>query len=414
MAIERLTALGISRLSKPGMYADGGNLWLQVSPAGTRSWSIRFTINGKARQMGIGSVLDVSLSEARNMAREARRLLNAGEDPIEARKARLEAQLVADAKTLTFKDAAERYLASHKAGWKSEKHAAQWQATLSKFAYPVFGDLSVAAIDTGLVLKAIEPIWKSKAETASRVRGRVESILSWATARGYRSGPNPAAWRSHLDRLLPAKTKVVKVKHFAAMPFDDLPGFMAELRSKDFVSARALEFTILCASRTGETIGARWSEIDLDQALWTLPGERMKAAKPHRVALSERAIKILKGLPREGQGDGYIFMGSRQDRPLSNMALLEALRGMRPDAGLTVHGFRSSFRDWVAECTSFPSEVVEMALAHRVSDAVEAAYRRGDLLVKRRRLAEAWSGFCGAELASAGKGGRVVAIGKRA
>jgi integrase len=410
MPVEKLSAMRVSKLAQPGRYGDGGGLWLQVSKWGTKAWLLRYAIAGRQRQMGLGGLDDVTLAEARQAAREARRQLREGLDPIEVRRSKVAALRADDAKTMSFQQCAEAYIASHRAGWRSPKHADQWLSTLTTYAFPTFGHLPVAAVDVGLVLKAIEPIWTTKPETAGRVRGRIESVLSWAIARGHRAGPNPASWRGHLDRLLPAKAKVKRVRHHPAMPVDDVPGFLAELRAKDFISARALEFTILTASRTGEVIGAQWAEIDISAGVWSIPAERMKAARPHRVALSSRAVEILKSLPREDEGgDRYVFPGAREHRGLSNMSLLEALRGLRPDAELTVHGFRSSFRDWAAERTSFASEVVEMALAHTVADRVEAAYRRGDLLEKRRRLAEAWSRFC---LSDAAGRGRIVGIGE--
>jgi integrase len=290
---------------------------------------------------------------------------------------------------MTFRQCAERMIASHEAAWKNPKHRAQWKATLATYAYPMFGDLSVAAVDNGLVLKVLEPLWTTKPETAGRVRGRIEAVLDWAKARGYREGENPARWRGHLDKLLPNRRKVRAVKNHAAMPYRDIPDFMAELRDHTGVSARALEFAILTAGRTSEVIGATWSEIDLKSGVWTIPASRMKAGKEHRVPLSAPALELLKALPREGQ---HVFMGGRAGKPLSNMALLELMRGMKP--GFVPHGFRSTFRDWAAETTAFPSEVVEMALAHAISSKVEAAYRRGDLFEKRRALMTAWAHHC--------------------
>jgi integrase len=303
------------------------------------------------------------------------------------------------AKAVTFQQAAERMMASHEAAWRNPKHRAQWRATLATYVYPTFGGLSVGAVDTGLVLRVLEPIWTAKPETASRVRGRIETVLDWAKARGYREGENPATWRGHLDKLLPNRRKVKRVEHHAAMPYAALPSFMGELGRREGVSARALEFAILTACRTGEVIGARWSEIEGD--VWTIPADRMKAGAEHRVPLSRAALDLLGNLPREGE---FVFIGGRAGRPLSNMAMLELVRGMRP--GLTVHGFRSTFRDWAAERTEFPNHVVEKALAHKVADKVEAAYRRGDLFDKRRSLMDAWAGFCGTSTTSA----EVVAI----
>jgi integrase len=287
------------------------------------------------------------------------------------------------------------YIAGHTAGWRSAKHIAQWKATLAKYAEPVIGGLSIQAIDTALVLKVLEPIWSVKPETAGRVRGRIEAILDWAKARGYRTGENPARWRGHLDKLLPALSKVRRVAHHAALPYAELPGFLIALREQGGIAARALEFTILTAARTGEAIGARWGEINLTEKVWIVPATRMKAAKEHRVPLSARALAILdelRPLRETSDAEAFVFPGAKAGRSLSNMAFLMLLRRMGRD-DLTAHGFRSSFRDWAAERTNFPNEVAEMAPAHSVGNAVEAAYRRGDLFDKRRRLVDAWAEF---------------------
>lgn len=387
-----LNALKVSKISEPGRYSDGHGLYLQVSEWGTKAWLFRFMLHGRARCMGLGALHTVSLAEARDEARRARQLLRNGIDPIEARKQQRDAARAEAAKRITFKEAAERYIKAHRAGWKSEKHAAQWEATLSAYAYPVIENLSVAAVETSHILQILEPIWAVKTETATRTRGRIELVLDWATARGYRRGDNPARWRGHLDKLLPARAKVAKVRHFEAMPFSDVPAFMADLRKLDSISARALELTILCATRTGETIGAEWSEFDVSERVWTIPGERTKSGREHRVPLSNAAVALLKALPRF-TGSSVVFEGAKAGKPLSNMALLQLLRGMRGD-GLTVHGFRSAFRDWCGEATNFPREVAEAALAHVLSDKTEAAYRRGDALEKRRKLMEAWAAYC--------------------
>jgi len=306
---------------------------------------------------------------------------------------------------MTFKACADAYIKANRPSWKNDKHIGQWEATFNetkrgKRLFPAatasINGLPVAAIDTGLVHKLLEPIWYSTPETASRVRGRVERVLAWATVAGYRSGDNPARWTGNLKELLPSPTKVAAVEHHNALPYSDIPAFMSELRAKESVSARALEFTILCAARTGEAIGAKWGEIDLEGKLWTVPPERMKAGKEHRVPLSARAIAILTALPCDGD---YVFMGATRDRPLSNMAMLELVRGMHN--GLTVHGFRSTFRDWAAEQTAYPHEMCEIALAHAVGNKVEAAYRRGDMMEKRRRLMADWAKYCAQEQASA-------------
>ena len=390
--INKLSTAKVASLSRRGLYADGLGLYLQVAEGGTKSWLFRFMRDGRARKMGLGSVHTVTLAMAREKATEARRHLLNDVDPIEVRQeARQTARLEAS-KALTFRECAEKYIAAHKAGWKNAKHAAQWSATLETYAYPHFGDLAVASVDVGLVLKALEPIWNTKPETASRVRGRIESVLNWAAARNYRSGENPARWRGHLDHLLPARRDVAKVKHHAALPYAELPAFMAVLRNMEGVSPRALEFAILTAARTGETVGARWSEIDLDGRMWTIPSERMKAGREHRVPLSGRVLEILNSLPRE-KNNNFVFIGDKPSKPLSNMALLMTLRRLKRD-DLTTHGFRSTFRDWAAETTAYSNEMLEMALAHTVSDKTEAAYRRGDMLERRRRLMEEWSTFC--------------------
>ncbi len=387
----KLTAVRVAKEKEPGRYGDGLGLWLQVARGGTKSWLFRYQRDGRAREMGLGPCHTVTLAEAREKATDCRRALLAGVDPIEARKSAREAGRLEDARSISFQSCAEQYIAAHKAGWKNAKHAAQWTATLETYVYPIFGALSAAAVDTALVTKALEPIWSEKAETAGRVRGRIEVILDWAAARGYRSPDNPARWRGHLDKLLPPRRKVSKVKHHAAMPYSEVPAFMAKLRQRKEISARALEFCILTVTRTGETIGAKWTpEIALKAKLWTVPPERMKTEREHRVPLSKRAMEILKSLPQEGE---YVFPGAKEKRPLSNMAMLEMLHGMGYPH-LTVHGFRSSFRDWAAETTSYPNEVVEMALAHVVRDKTEAAYRRGDLFEKRRQLSRDWADFC--------------------
>jgi integrase len=346
--------------------------------------------------MGLGPYALVTLAEARAKAVEARKALLEGYDPLEAKVARRAHARFEAAKGLTFRDCAEQMISSHEAAWKNPKHRAQWRATLATYVFPNFGGLPVAAVDTGLVLRAIEPIWNAKPETAGRVRGRIEAILDWAKARGYREGENPARWRGHLDKLLPNRRKVRKVRNHPAMPYGEIPEFMDTLRARDSVSARALEFAILAAARTGEVIGAKWAEIDLDSITWTIPASRMKSGKEHRVPLSDRAVEVLKSLPRESE---YVFIGGKAGKPLSNMAMLELLRGMRPGSGYVPHGFRSSFRDWTSERTSYPGEVAEAALAHAIESKVEAAYRRSDLFLKRARLMQDWASFCGGSVA---------------
>jgi len=403
-SIHRLSDLGI-KANGPGKHADGGGLWLQVTggSGGTlyRSWLFRYATGevetsktGKPRRveraMGLGRYPDTSLVEARRKAAEQRKLREQGIDPLKARDDRRATQALASAKTLTFDQCRRAYIAAHRAGWRNAKHGAQWTATLDTYVTPVFGKLPVQAIDVSLVMKAIEPIWPSKPETASRVRGRIECILDWAGARGYRSGENPARWRGHLDKLLPARSKVRKVKHHAAMPYGEVTAFMEQLRDRTAIAARALEFTILTAARTGEVLGARWDEINLAAELWTVPADRMKGGREHRVPLSDAAVAVLEKMLECREND-FVFPGDRRAQ-LSNMAMDMLLRRMGRD--VTVHGFRSCFRDWVSECTNFPGEVAEAALAHMVGDKVEAAYRRGDLFDKRRRLMDAWAEFC--------------------
>ncbi|MDF2971974.1 MAG: hypothetical protein K0R61_2424 [Microvirga sp.] len=401
---KALTAMAVEKLMKPGRYAVGSGAYLQISQWGTKAWLFRYKRAGKARQMGLGPYELVSLAEAREKAREARRALLEGHDPLEVKAARMARVRLEAARGMSFRECAERMITSHEAAWRNPKHRAQWRSTLATYCYPIFGDLPVAEVDTGLVLKALETIWTTKPETAGRVRGRVEAVLDWAKARGYRDGENPALWRGHLDKLLPNRRKVRRVRNHPAMPYEDLPAFMSELRLRDGMGARALEFTILTAARTSEAIGARWSEIDLIGAMWTVPAERMKAGKEHRVPLPQAALDLLKALPRDGE---FVFAGGRAGRPLSNMAMLELLRGMKAGSAYVPHGFRSSFRDWCAERTNYPSEVAEAALAHAIESRVQAAYRRGDLLEKRKRLMEDWASFC---CGSAAEGSTVIPI----
>jgi integrase len=390
--LERLTALTARRAEKPGYYPDGGGLYLHVTKSKSKSWAFRFMLAGRAREMGLGPYPDVELYEARGKALEARKLRREGFDPIERRKAARVAARLEAAKSLTFRRCAEDYIASHRKGWRTEKQAVLWTSTLASYVEPVFGDLPVQFIDTGLVMRVLSPIWGQKPETASRVRGRIESILDWARVHGYRSGENPARWRGHLDKLLPKQSKVAPVKHHAALPYDEIGAFMEALRAQEGIAARALEFAILTATRTGEVIGARWNEIDLIKAEWIAPAERTKTAKPHRVPLSPPVLSIIAKLPQV-EDNPHVFFGAKRGKSISNMSMLMTLRRMgRSD--VTVHGFRSSFRDWAAEATTSPNEVAEMALGHIVANKVEAAYRRGDLFEKRRQLMDEWARYC--------------------
>ena len=377
-----LTIKQISKLTAPGRYFDQHGLYLQVQSERNRSWLLRYEIRGRERWAGLGPLHTVSLTEARERARKARLQILDGLDPIEQRKAKRAALELETTRSLTFEQAAQQYFNQHSEKWKNEKHRAQFLSTLQAYAFPIIGRLSVSDIDTGLVLQVIEPIWKSKTETASRVRNRIEAVLDWATVRGHRAGENPARWARHLENVLPARSQ--RYQHHPALPYLEIQNFIALLRQREGVASKALEFLILCASRTGEVIGATWNEIDFASKTWTIPADRMKAKKEHRVPLSDRALEILQALPRE-DGNPFVFIGPRKNG-LSNMAMATVLRRMeRRD--ITVHGFRSSFRDWAAERTGHANFVVEMALAHTIGNAVEAAYRRGDLLTKRVRCA---------------------------
>lgn len=398
--VNRFSTVKLASTKKPGFYADGDGLYLQVTDSGSRSWVFRFKTGGRTRDMGLGSLNTIALAEARGIAAECRRQRLQGIDPIEARKSeRVQAQLDA-ARSITFDNCRDKFIGSHRAAWANDKHLKQWESTLNTYVTPMFGALPVQNVDVALVLKALEPIWTTKPETAGRVRGRIERILDWAKARGFRQGENPARWRGHLDILLAPRARVRRVKHHAALPYDKLPGFLLKIRQRDAVAARALEFAILTAARTGEVLGAHWEEIDLETKIWTIPASRMKAGREHRVPMSTAALAIVKRLKAIRQND-FVFPGERWNKPLSNMSMLMMLRRMgRED--LTVHGFRSTFRDWAAEQTNFPREVAEAALAHVIADRTEAAYRRGDLFEKRRSLMATWAVYCQMEPSAGG------------
>lgn len=387
-----LSPLAVSKLTAPGLHFVGGvaGLALQVLPTGGRTWILRITVGHRRRDMGLGGFPDVTLAGAREAARSARELIREGVDPIERAKAARKALQASAARSLTFQEAAKEFIASRAVAWRNHKHRAQWTSTLENYAYPVIGALSVADIELPHILKILEPIWKTKTETASRLRGRIEQILDWATVRGYRTGLNPARWRGHLDKLLPQPSKVAKTVHHRALDGRDMGRFYADIQKVDGMGARALTFAILTAARSGEVRGAAWSEIDLERSIWTIPASRMKAEKEHRVPLSRAALELLKALPRV-EGSDIVFQAPRGG-PLSDMTLSAVLKRMKTPA--VPHGFRSTFRDWASEYTSYPSEVIEMALAHAVSNKVEAAYRRGDLFDKRKHLAEDWARFC--------------------
>ncbi|MBB1601077.1 site-specific integrase [Variovorax sp. UMC13] len=388
-----LGPLQVSRLTKPGAHAVGGvaGLQLKINDAGARSWVLRTMVAGKRRDMGLGGFPDVTLAQAREKARAARAQVGEGVDPIQARQAARSASAAALAKAKTFDQCAAAFIKAKSGEWANAKHRAQWDSTLETFASPVIGGLLVQDVAVSNVLDVLEPIWKTKTETASRLRGRIETILDWATARGYRTGENPARWRGHLDQLLARPKKIAKTKHHEALPFDAVGAFMVDLRAVEGSSARALEFVVLTAGRSGEIRGARWSEIDVHGKVWTVPAERMKGKKEHRVPLSSQALRLLAALPLFEDHD-LLFPG-RSNAPLSDMSLTACMRRMKLTA--VPHGFRSTFRDWAAERTNFPRDLAEMALAHAIESDVEAAYRRGDMLAKRAKMMQAWADFCG-------------------
>jgi integrase len=375
---------------EPGKYLDGHGLYLQVTSPAARSWVFRWERNDRERLMGLGPLHTVSLEEAREAALDARRLLHKGIDPLEAKRAEKAAKALEMAKALTFEAAARQYYAQHSPKW-GVRHREQFMSSLEAYAFPTIGKLSVAAIDTGLVLKVVEPSWATKTETMNRVLGRIAAVLDFAKVRGAREGENPARWKGHLDNLLPARSEIAKVKHHPALAYTAMPDFMAKLAALPGIPAMAFRFLILTAGRTGEVVGCRWSEIDLAARLWTVPAARMKAGKEHRVPLNDAAMQILEALPREND---YVFPGSRKDAPINSMAM-RLLLGPMGHEGITVHGFRSTFSDWAAErATGFSHHVVEMALAHSVGTAVSQAYRRSDLVEQRAKLAEAWARYC--------------------
>lgn len=396
---RELSPLEVSRLRSPGHHTVGvvPGLALQVSATGTRSWVLRVKIGDRRRDMGLGPFPAVTLAQAREKAREARERIDQGEDPILARELAQSALRAAQARTLTFEEATAKFIAGKRAEWKNEKHAQQWAATLETYAFPVIGPLDVAHISQAHVLRILEPVWTEKTETASRVRGRIENVLDWAAARGHRSGDNPARWKGHLDKLLAAPKKIKKVAHQPAVPIDDAPAFYAALAERDGIAARALQFAMLTAARSGEVRGATWAEIDLERALWTVPASRMKAGTEHRVPLSPAALALLKGLPRI-EGTDVVFPAPRLG-PLSDAALSAVMQRM--GSPYVPHGLRSTFRDWVSERTEFPRDLAEKALAHTLDSKTEAAYRRGDMLERRAAMMAVWAEFLDGSAGSA-------------
>lgn len=392
--LGRLAAVSLNKLPD-GCHADGGNLYLLVRGQ-SRSWIFRYVgLEGKRKNMGLGPLHSVSLAEARKQAtilREQLKHPTKPTDPMSDRQQRYQEARSAHHRQMTFKACATAYMSAHKGEWSNAKHSSQWQSTLSSYAYPVFGDLQVGSVDEALILKVLTPIWNTKTETAKRLRGRIEAVLDWATFNKYRHGENPARWRGHLEHSLAKPSKVAKVEHHPALPYREISTFMQELRKRDGIGPQAVEFLILTAARSGEVRGAKWSELDLDQKIWVIPSARMKAEREHRVALSQAAIVLLSKRPRL-EGCEFIFPGTKLHTPMSDMTMTAVLKRMER-SDITVHGFRSTFRDWAAEATNYPNEVAEMALAHAVGNKVEAAYRRGDMLGKRFDMMNAWAEHC--------------------
>lgn len=388
---EGLTARKVDTIKTPGLFADGGGLYLQVTAAGAKTWIFRYSLAGRRRDMGLGSTSLVGLALAREKAQEARKLVKDGIDPIEDKKAQAAAVALDAANARTFKECAEAYIEAHRAGWKNPKHAAQWPSSLETYAYPIIGALPIAAIDTPLVLQVLNPIWNTKTETANRLRGRIEMILDYARVKGYRTGDNPARWRGHLDHTLLSRDKASPRGHHASLPYADIPAFWPRLQAQDGIGARALEFCILTAGRTGEVLGARWDEIDTEAATWTVPADRMKAGQEHRVPLTAPALALLRKMAAIRTGE-FVFPSQSPKRPSSNMIMAMTLRRMKVAA--TPHGFRSTFRTWAAEKAHAAHEVAEAALAHVEGNKTVAAYQRGDLFERRRRLMEVWATYC--------------------
>lgn len=391
LAPSKVTAL--VKAKKPGLYGDGAGLWLRIGQGGAASWVLRYMRAGKAHEMGLGPHHTYGLAEARERAKRYRQELHDGVDPLASRKA-----AKASAKpVITFRQVAEMYLTAHAPAWRSEVHRRQWRQSLDDYVFPTLADRSVAEIDTGAVMEVIEPLWHAKPETAGRVRGRIESVLDYAAARGWRSGPNPAAWTGHLKHVLPAKTKVRKVEHHPALDWREVASFMQALRKRHGIAARAVEFLVLTACRSGEVRGARWDEIDRRSNTWTVPASRTKTAKDYRVPLSDPALAVLDQMEKLRDGEEeLVFPGAEPGHVLSDVALSKIAKLAAPGAQITLHGFRSTFRDWAGEASAYPREVIEMALGHRIGDKAEQSYARGDLFQKRRSLMADWAAQCAA------------------
>ena len=388
--IHRLTALAIAKKKKPGSYADGGGLCLQITETGSKSWIFRFMLQGRAREMGLGALHTVGLAEAREQARSCRALRLEGVDPIEHRRLRRAENALQRHSAKTFDQCASEYIAAQRPGWSNPKHVDQWTNTLKAYATPVFGDLPVQAVETELIVQALNKIWTTKTETATRVRQRIEAVLDWATVSGFRQGNNPARWSGHLEHKLTHPAKLKQVENLPALPYTQIAAFLVDLEKEGGIAARAMEFMILTATRTGEVRGALWDEINMEDKSLTIPAARMKMKREHRVPLCDRAVAIVRAMEKlKTEEQLYVFPGGKPGKAMSEGALLAVLRRMeRTD--ITPHGFRSTFRDWASECTTYSHEVQEMALAHSIKNKAEAAYRRGDLFDKRRRLMDDW------------------------
>lgn len=396
--LHRLTALKVGKLDAPGQYPDGGNLYFQISATGSRSWIFKFTLAGRSREMGLGPLSSVSLAAARAEAVKCRDLLRDGVDPIEARNAAHRISSLENAGPRLFKAAAADYIAKHRAGWKNRKHAQQWENTIATYAQAILGDQDVRDIDTAMIVRVLQPIWISKRETAFRLRGRLECIIDAEKALGHRDGENPARWRGHLDKLLPKQNRRKKIKHHPALQWQEMPNFMAALRKQPGTAARMLEHLILTVVRTQEVQFARPDEFSMRYRVWTVPGERMKMELPLRVPMVDRLIELVERALPESR-DGWLYPGRAKSKPLSNMAMLKLLERMGY-SHVTVHGFRSTFRDWVAECTEYADSLAEKALAHAIQNESEAAYRRGDMLERRRKMMADWAAFCDGQTAA--------------
>ena len=388
---RELSPIEISRLKAEGAHAVGGvpGLYLQII-GGSRAWVLRFVVGAQRRRMGLGGYPGVTLAQARDKARAARQVIEQGLDPIQSRQEVAHKAAAARTRALTFTKASEKFIASREAEWRNLKHRQQWVNTLATYADPVIGSMDVADIDQQHIMQVLDPIWRSKTETASRVRGRIEQILDWAAVRGHRRGENPARWAGHLDQLLPTPSRISKVEHHPAVPIEQAPAVVPRIAVCAGMGARALLLQVLTATRSGEVRGALWDEIDLEGAVWSIPKERMKSGRPHRVSLSSQALQLLQDLPHL-EGTALVFPSSKMTL-LSDMSLTAVMRRLKLDA--VPHGFRSTFSDWAAERTSYPRDLVEMALAHTLGSKVEAAYRRGDMLAKRAALMQAWANYC--------------------